>query len=244
MGAVLLVQSFVISSLSSSEAVILPWGKSGTFLQVLALVNKYIPERPVILEAGAFDGVDTVRMKNFWPKSIIHTFEPDPENFLKLKKNTAGIEGIYCYEMALSNVDGKAFFNRSDDPARPDNRQSGSLLAPKEHLTYSGVVFAEKVEVATLTLDSWAKLYSVSGVDFLWLDMQGFELTALKAAPNFLKQVKVIFTEVEFVEAYAGQALYPEVRKWLEDQGFILLAKDFNDGDKKRWYGNILMVRP
>ena len=61
----------------------------------------------------------------------------------------------------------------------------------------------------------------IKKIDMLWLDMQGVELEVMKSAPNIMNSVKVVYTEVDFVEAYKGQALWPELRSWLESQGFI-----------------------
>lgn len=232
----------LVSGVFALDIVKIPWNhlaREATF----KVVQKYIPENPVIVDAGAFDGLDTGRMKKLWPTAIIHAFEPDPYNFKKMLKNLAGLEGIYKYELAISDKNGIALFNQSDDPRRTDNAQSGSLLAPKEHLVYSDVKFDTQVPVKTVTLDDWAQENNVERVDMLWLDMQGYELFALKHGLNVLKNVKIIHTEVEFVEAYAGQPLYQEVLTWLTEQGFVVVARDFEPGDPKRWYGNILVVR-
>lgn len=217
---------------------------SGKHAEVFNIVKNYLPKSPIILEAGAFDGIDTERMKNIWPDSIIFSFEPDPENFIKLQNKTKNLHNVFISTLALSNTNGHAIFYRSQDRNTPDNRQSGSLLAPKEHLAYAPhVVFSNEFEVSTTTIDDWAKSQGINHIDFLWLDMQGAELLALKAGQNILKTVSAIFTEVEFVEAYQGQALSGEIQHWLEKQGFTLIAQDFPLEKNNKWYGNILMVR-
>ena len=232
----------VITQINLGAVQIIPWDCT-THDRILDIVQKYLPQNPVIVEAGAFDGADSVKMAELWPRGSVHAFEPDPLNFIKLKRKTSFNNNIYCYPLALSNKNGTALFYQSEDPDNPDNAQSGSLLTPKEHLNYSNVIFSNGFEVITMTLDAWAQENNVKQVDLLWLDTQGTELDIVKAAPNVLKKVKAIYTEVEFVEAYEGQALYNEVRCWLEDQGFVLIATNFNDSDKTRWYGDILMVR-
>jgi len=73
----------------------------------------------------------------------------------------------------------------------------------------------------------------------MWLDMQGYELNALKACSAILKTVKVILTEVEFVEAYEGQYLFVEVKQWLEQQGFTMIARTAYP----HWFADALFVR-
>lgn len=211
---------------------------------VFACIKKYLPSNPIVLEAGSFDGNDTKKMAQLWPYGTIYAFEPVPENFANLEKNSSNYLNVQRFSVALSDKNGTAEFFNSAYANTPDvPSQSGSLLSPKEHLDYDhNVVFNKIISVPTITLDDWAQQNGVTRIDLLWLDMQGYELNVLKASPNILKTVKVIYTEVEFVEAYAGQYLYQDVRKFLEAQGFLLVARDF-DEPSQYWFGNAIFVR-
>jgi FkbM family methyltransferase len=74
---------------------------------------------------------------------------------------------------------------------------------------------------ATLTLDT--ALAAEPHVDFLKLDIQGFELRALRHATAVLARTQVIHCEVSFVEIYRDQALFSEVESFLRSQGFELI---------------------
>ncbi len=76
--------------------------------------------------------------------------------------------------------------------------------------------------VQTATLDG---LFAAddSAVDFLKLDIQGFELPALQGAVSLLPRVAVIQSEVEFAPIYAGQALFSELELFLRGHGFDFL---------------------
>ena len=63
----------------------------------------------------------------------------------------------------------------------------------------------------------------------MWLDMQGAELAMLKGATDLLSTIKLIYTEVEFIEAYKDQPLYKDIKLWLESKGFQILALDFDE---------------
>jgi FkbM family methyltransferase len=210
---------------------------------VLEIIQKYLPTNPIIVEAGAFDGRETQKMSALWPNGIIHAFEPVPAIFEKLTINTSHLKNVYRYPIALSDQTGTAqlyISEKKDKPGIPT--QANSLLKPKERLSISPLIFPTKIEVPTTTLDDWAHDYHINHVDFLWLDLQGYELNVLKASPKTLKYVKVIYTEVEFIEAYEDQYQYPQVKTWLEDNGFIMIGKDFSD--KPTWFfGNALFIR-
>lgn len=187
------------------------------------LIATYLPLNPTIVEAGAHIGVDTVQMSNLWPKGTIHAFEPIPELFSQLQRNTSQQDNICCYPMALGKQTGstKIFVSSGRSDA------SSSLLPPKEHLTYHpDILFETEIQVPTITLDEWAEEQNIKKIDFLWLDLQGYELEVLKAAANVLESVQAIYTEVNLDETYAGVSLYPEMRQWLEVRGFKVIRED------------------
>ncbi|MCX5921901.1 MAG: FkbM family methyltransferase [Candidatus Dependentiae bacterium] len=216
-----------------------------TFKSHLALthVKKYLPDNPIVVEAGAFEGKETLHMSTLWPKGTMHAFEPVPEIFEKLAANTVHMPNVIRYPLALSNTTGTATLYISEKPNKPDIASQGnSLLKPKERLKLSPLVFPTTLEVPTITLDDWQKKYNISHVDLLWLDLQGCELNVLKSCPNIMNHVKVVYTEVEFVEAYEGQYLYPDVVAWLGQQGFTMVGRNFPD-NPTWFFGNALFVR-
>ena len=200
-------------------------------------ISRYIKtDSPIIVEAGAHIGSDTCEMSKVWPKGVIHAFEPIPEIFKKLKQNTKGYKNIITYPLALSNQTGTAEIFVSSG----SSNGSSSLLAPKEHLAeHPDVLFDNKIKINTITLDDWASTNKVSHVDFLWLDMQGYELTALKSGEAILKTTDTIYMEVFLKQLYEGAPLYQEVRDWLEGRGFKV-EKEEMDWDS---VGNVLFVR-
>ncbi len=201
------------------------------------IIKTYLPEHFVVVEAGACNGSDTAEMAKLWPNSKIHAFEPVPALFAQLKNRVKNHKNVACYTSALSNQAGSATFYVSSGTSDA----SSSLLKPKEHLTVCPTVLFEKeIIVKTIMLDDWAKQHKIEKVDFLWLDMQGSELTMLKAAPKILKTVRVIQMEVSIKELYETVPLYSEVRKWLEQQGFAVVLADI---DEARGWGDVLFVR-
>lgn len=210
----------------------------------LGIIASYLPKNPAILEAGAYDGSHSELLSRLWPAGTIFTFEPAPDMYQMLLKRIKPKRNIYPYPFALSDKKGVATFYRSIETSDLQKTSgSSSLFAPKEHLTYAPhVLFPNEIQVFTTTIDDWAEAYGIDHIDFMWLDMQGSELPALKASPKILKTVKVISTEVEMVEAYEGQPLLDELKGWLESQGFTMIAGTVNFKDPS-WFGDLLFVR-
>lgn len=211
--------------------------------QILTYIKPYLPNNPVIVEAGAFDGTDTRKMSLHWPKGTIHAFEPMPEIFALLEKNTKDLPNVIRYPIALSDHTGSAAFYISEKPSKPGEPfQAGTLLKPKERLKYSPIIYPRTITVPTITLDAWAQQNHIDHIDFMWLDLQGLALPVLKGGKHLLENVHAVFVELEFIEAYEGQAQYTETRNWLETQGFIAIAQDFRDTTS--WiYGNVLFMK-
>jgi FkbM family methyltransferase len=200
------------------------------------ILKKYLPSRPVVIDCGAHDGVDSVQLAKIL-KGQIHAFEPVNAIFVRLKKNAASYKNILCYNQALSNQTGLQHFFVSEG----ESDASSSLLEPKDHLLdHPDTKFVNKIEVQAITLDEWARRNNIGKVDLLWLDMQGFELNMLKASVNILNSVRVIHTEVSIKETYKGVSLYKEYREFLESKNFSVVLEAIPDG----WdMGNVLFAR-
>lgn len=209
---------------------------------LLSFIAPFLPDSPVIMEAGAFNGKDSLWMNAFWPQANIHAFEPLPDAYANLKKNIGNKSNISAYPLALSYQTGTATFHVSEKPTKPGLPfQAGSLLKPKERLSRSPIQYPKTIEVPTQTIQNWAQQNNINQVDFFWLDVQGMALPILKAAGPLLHSMKALWIEVEFIEAYEKQATHHELIAWLESQGFKAIAQDF-ENEKDWFFGNILFV--
>lgn len=199
------------------------------------IIGYYLPPRPIIIEAGAHIGRDTVKMNKKWPHCTIHAFEPVPELFEMLTKRTNSLLGIHCYPYALSSqTEEKTLFVSSGR-----STAASSLFKPTGYkLEHSDTVFTP-LQIQTLSINDWAQKYTITHVDMLWLDMQGGELEALKGAGNIIKTASVIYTEVSLHQRYENTPLYPELKSWLEEQGFYAINEALTDN----LWGNVLFIK-
>jgi FkbM family methyltransferase len=188
-------------------------------------LKPYIPRDAVIVEAGAHRGIDTVEFARLWPEGRIYAFEPVRHVYEHLQRNTAGYHNVTTYQLALGDRDAVMRMWLSDR----EHDYSSSLLEPRRHLDeFPEIGFEETASVPVTTLASWAEREGVDRIDGMWLDMQGYELAALKAAGPVLETTRAIILEVSATELYAGVPLWPEVKAWLEAEGFLI--------EQERWY--------
>jgi FkbM family methyltransferase len=108
-------------------------------------------------------------------------------------------------------------------------------------------------EVATSTLDG--VLDDGAAIDFLKLDIQGFELPALRHATQVLARTSVVHCEVSFAEIYAGQGLFSDIEPLLRAHGFDFIdlssscryachGPDTGARDRLGWGDAIFYKRP
>jgi FkbM family methyltransferase len=206
-------------------------------------ISRYIKHihHPVILDAGAADGADTIRFANMLPHASIYAFEPVAKNYQILKQNTAGYPNVKTFRMALAPYDGEGEIHISEDANHLDDpATSSSLLAPLEHLRqHPHITFNQKETVPATTLDTWAKKENIDHIDVLWLDMQGIECQVLRASTRIIHTVQVIYTEINLMEMYQDTILYEDYRNWLNSIGFEVVKEEHCG----KGQGNVLFVR-
>jgi FkbM family methyltransferase len=198
--------------------------------------RQFLSDRPVIVEAGSHNGVDTANLARAWPRGKVFGFEPVPALQLQVEHQIKGLANAICFPLALGARPGQAELFISSGVSDG----SSSLLRPTGHLEeHPGVLFREKISVPVVTLDSWAQSEGIAGVDFLWLDLQGGELAALQGAARILPTVRVIYSEVSLKPMYEGAPLYPEFRASMESWGFRVAREELSSADM----GNVVFVR-
>jgi 2-O-methyltransferase len=185
----------------------------------LELIARFLPEDPVIFEAGGHYGTDTINFVKRWPKSKIISFEPNPHAFELFLETTSGCPQIVGYNLAVADFNGTATYyvcygTNGDEPIFEG---ASSLLEPAEgmEIHYQG----PRIEVPCVVLDDWCKEDQVDHIDFMWLGLEGMELQVLMSSPEILDTVKVIYTQTNFYEFRVHMTQYKDLREFLKKNG-------------------------
>lgn len=199
-----------------------------------AFIKNLLGDRPVIIEAGAHKGRDTIKMAKLWPTGTLYAFEPVPALFQELSRATTSYPNVHCFPLALSSKEGQATLYVSSGASTA----ASSLLKPHSYLIERPEVQFSPIQITTTTLDSWAASQAVFSVDFLWLDMQGGELAALEGAQKLIKTASALVIEINLTERFKGAPSYEAILAWAQENSFKPLLQD----EPKHNKVNLLLV--
>jgi FkbM family methyltransferase len=173
----------------------------------------------VVLDVGADIGAYAREVRHAGYRGRIVSFEPLSRSYAKLVA-AAAPDGLWaCRRLAIGDEDGTMRMNVSASPA-----SSSALPMTDQHRTSapgSDYVAAEQVPVARLDT-IWNEVVREGDRVFLKLDVQGFELEALRGAEKSLGEVVGMQVELSLVPLFEGAPLCLEVLNYLAARGFRL----------------------
>jgi FkbM family methyltransferase len=190
----------------------------------LSFLLQFLPYNPFILEVGAFRGEGTIAAAKTWPKSHIMAFEPDPYAYVELQKNTAALDNVEIYNLAVNTYTGSALFNVCLGPNNnePAYGYASSLLPLKKGMEI--YCKGPQIAVPCVTLDSWCESHNIQRIDLLRIEIEGAEHSVLKNSLNTLKKVQAIFIKTYIHPHRIGAVSYPDLKAFLEKSGFVLVS--------------------
>lgn len=146
----------------------------------IELLKKHIKSGDTVLDIGANIGFyATILSDIVGEKGKIHCFEPDTTNFAHLKKTTASYKNIIINNKAVG-------------PKTEKLKIYTSKELNVDHRTYKPEEYDQEIEIDAVSIDDYLK---GAKVDFIKMDIQGFEMEAMKGMKDTLKnnpKVKMI----------------------------------------------------
>lgn len=193
----------------------------------LRVLAKFLPQDPIIVEAGAYQGRDTLKIAQRFPEGTIYAFEPLSIAFPKLCEAVTPFTNVICLNQALNNTSGvKNFYICHGTYAKfPVFEFHSSLLPPTEDMEVHLLGPIEKV--SCLSLLDFCEKEKIQKIDMLWLSAEGNEKQILTGMDHLLSEVSLVYIRTQLFQSRLSMTLFQDLRKFMEKNGFVLLSHFF-----------------
>ena len=205
------------------------------------LLARNLSPGAVVVDAGANIGIYSRFLSScVGPAGIVHSFEPDPENFARLRTEVASLPNVRVNQLALSDRAGDSLLYISEE-LNVDHR-----AYPTEGET------RRTVSIRSTTLDDYFK--PGERVGLIKMDLQGYELHALRGAKRVLQEnphMKLLLEFWPYGLKQAG-AEWTDLVTTLERQGLVIRQFSKNGlrafrveavEERPEWYVNLFASR-
>ena len=148
-------------------------------------VKKFLKKNLIIFDVGGNKGDYSERLIETFKNSKIYIFEPSSLNHSILIKRFNNNNNIAVNNVAVSDKNGfsKLYFSKQGD---------GMASLSKRKLDHFDILFNSFEEVQVITLKKFVIENKINKIDFLKLDIEGYELNALKGLEEFIHKVGLI----------------------------------------------------
>jgi FkbM family methyltransferase len=161
----------------------------GYSVQHIVPLLQHIDDSSIVLDIGANIGVMTRLFAARVPNGRVYAFEPSPSTFKLLSKNCAQLTNIACIQSAIGAESGTVGF---------DEHKASAL----RHIVPSQSDDKATIKVRVSTLDEWVRATGLQRVDFVKIDIEGFEEELLEGAHATLTRFSP-FLLFEYLPAFA-----------------------------------------
>lgn len=181
----------------------------------LLAIQERIGNNPIIFDIGANLGQTIKKIKDVFPNSNLHSFEPSKVCFKELTKKFKNSEKLFLNNNAVGAEKGALEFNEYSWSAL------NSFL--KRAYTKSEIVATYFVDI--VAVDDYCSENNIPYINLLKTDTEGFELNVLKGASKMMDEnrIQFVYVEIFFHENYIGQSSFSDIFNYLSQKGFNMI---------------------
>ena len=150
------------------------------------------------IDLGANIGIFTKVMAE--NSKHVYALEPEPENFRQLTKNMKSFDNVSLYDYAASNITGSDTLHRC-------------VANPGQHRLYPSVHCPDgEIQVKTIRVDDLIiQQERVEEVDFIKMDVEGFEYFVILGMSELLRRDKPTIISEFHPSSIEESGAYPEM---------------------------------
>ena len=167
--------------------------KSGELYFLKQLYKYYKNEASItIFDVGANVGDYSKKVAEiFVENTTIYSFEPSKKTFELFLNTTKNINNIFPNNLGISDNETKSILYSN-------NEGSGLASIYNRKLDHFDIKMDRTEEITLTTIDNFCALNKIDKINFLKLDIEGHELSALIGAKNMINEGKIDVIQFEF----------------------------------------------
>ncbi|MBI2798435.1 FkbM family methyltransferase [Candidatus Saccharibacteria bacterium] len=179
--------------------------------------DKLLKKNDVVIDLGANVGLHSVYIaKLLKGTGHIYSFEPVPDTYRLMLETLSlnRVDNVSPYMVAMGNKPGKTKMNIFDQKYSAWNTFGKPQFGDHKP--------TKSIFVETQKLDGFAKQTKINKIDFLKIDVEGFEKQVLQGAALLLKnnKISILSFEVSEIPLKGANSSAREIFKILEDFGY------------------------
>ncbi len=193
------------------------WPKfSFTSYQMVSSLAKQGLEPSTVLDVGANVGQFAVTAAKLFPKAKVYAFEPHPDCYTALTRNTRNLSNVATFRVAAGETAEEVPFH-----INTYSHSSSVLPLADSHLeAFPTANVKETIVVKMNTLDALTQELTLVAPVLLKIDVQGYESAVIRGGRRCLKQIDFVVLESSFKPLYQGELSFNDMLATMRDAGF------------------------
>jgi FkbM family methyltransferase len=173
-----------------------------------------------VVDVGANKGQFARAVIETFPDCEIYSFEPLDSAFQAYQRNIEASQRVTVRQTAVGSQNGSTEFYEDQYSL------ASSVLEPlpEQSVRFPNTGITTRTTVPICTLDSHFASEMLRKPILLKLDVQGYEIEALRGGEKFVRQCEWVLAEASFAPMYKGESTFPVVNDWLAEHDFELVA--------------------
>ena len=186
-----------------------------------------LPQESTILDIGANIGMFSLSYASMFKKAEIHCFEPVPfiYNYLNqnLKVNPNLSSNVHAHNFGMSSC---------------VERKQLSIPVPQQHERYNKELDIrlysvhgqgkEKFEAQFIPLDQWVKESQINTLNFIKIDVEGYEYSVLEGATDTLRSFQpIVMFELNQMTLALSNRTADDYLRFANDHGYHIYGLEY-----------------
>ena len=193
----------------NDQKLLIDWYKTYFLERYLEKKGSKILDYKKILDIGSYDCQESLTFTSLFPNATVISFECSSYNLPNCRENSKKSDRIILVEKMVTDT--------------PNNTSLHRLAGGQSSMHPSKEYVADIVEVPTIRMDEYL---DDSRIDLVWIDVQGAELNVLRSFGEKLKNVNIIYCEVDIDNTrYDSDSTLDTVSQFLFNNGYLITDK-------------------